>query len=309
MTTGYIGLGNMGGALARRLMAAGPLQVFDLNPDAVGAFAHDGATPMPSLAALAAGCDTILLCLPRSETVRQVIFGADGILQGARPGSLIIDQTTGTPEMTRTMARELAAHGVTLCDAPVSGGPNGAAAGTIAMMVGATEADYPRVHAAIAPISPNIFHAGDVGAGQVIKLANNLLHHAQRLLSLEVMALAVRNGIAPARAVDIILAGSGRNYFLQHNMHPRILAGEMQSGFTLGLLLKDVGLATAMGRDSKVPMPIANLVQELYAMHLGELGGAAQVNTVAGLIDRNSGTRIVASSAPPEHHNTGETVG
>ncbi len=296
MAIGYIGLGNMGGALASRLQLKRQLLVHDISTSAIGRLEAVGAQSAANPAAIAATCGVILLCLPKSAHVRAVIFGENGILGPARPGTLIVDQTTGDPEATRAMAAELAEHGIELVDAPVSGGPNGAKAGQIAMMVGASELQFDRLLPILHDISPNVFHAGDVGAGQVIKLANNLLHHSQRLLSLEVLSLAVRNGLDPARAVDILLASSGRNYFLEHNMHPRILAGEMVSGFTLDLLYKDVSLATALGETSGVPMPITNLIRELYRMHLNDLGGETQVNTIARTVDRLAAISIVGSA-------------
>ncbi len=295
MTIGYIGLGNMGGALASRLLLKHQLLVFDTNQSAIDRLAAEGAQTATSTGALARHCDIILLCLPKSTHVRAVLFDDGGVLSTARPGTLIVDQTTGDPEATRVMAAELSKHGIELVDAAVSGGPNGAKAGRIAMMVGASEAQYERLLPILQDISPNIFHAGDVGAGQVIKLANNLLHHSQRLLSLEVLSLAVRNGLDPSRAVDILLASSGRNYFLEHNMRPRILAGEMVSGFTLDLLYKDVSLATSLGEGSGVPMPITNLIRELYRIHLNDLGGETQVNTIARTVDRLAGTSIVGA--------------
>lgn len=296
MTIGYIGLGNMGGALASRLQLKRQLLVYDISDTATRRLETLGVRPAPDPAAIGADCEIILLCLPKSVHVRDVVFGENGILSSARRGTLIVDQTTGDPKATRAMADELAEYGIELIDAPVSGGPNGASAGRIAMMVGASQSQYERILPILQDISPNIFHAGEVGAGQVIKLANNLLHHSQRLLSLEVLSLAARNGLDPSKAVDILLASSGRNYFLEHNMHPRILAGEMVSGFTLDLLYKDVSLATALAESSGVPMPITSLIRELYRIHLNDLGGETQVNRVAQTIDRLAGTSIVGSA-------------
>lgn len=295
MTLGYVGLGNMGGALARRLQLRHPLQVYDLDRSTVERMATHGATPCAGLAELAARCEVIFLCLPTSHHVQGVIFGEKGLAAAARPGTLIVDQTTGNPIATRAMASELASRGIDLIDAPVSGGPRGAEAGTIAMMVGATSAQYARVEPILHAISPNVFHAGGIGNGQVIKIANNMLHHAQRILSLEALALAVKNGIEPRKAVDIILASSGQNYYIDQNMHSRVLTGKLASGSTLGLLHKDVRLATQLGVDSGVPMFLGNLVQEFYQLCINEMGRETQANAVALVVDRMAGTQIVPS--------------
>lgn len=294
---GYVGLGNMGGALAQRLVCQHPLQVYDRNEESVSKLVASGAIACTGLAQMADQCDLILLCLPSSREVREVIFGEGGLAAHLRPGTLIVDQTTGDPQATRAMAAQLAQQDVELIDAPVSGGPRGASAGTIAIMVGANPEQYARIEPLLQTISPNLFHAGDVGAGQVIKLANNMLHHSQRLLTLEAMSLAVKNGVAPAKAVEILLASSGRNYYTEHNLESRILAGKLASGFTLELLLKDVRLATQLGADSGVPLFFANLVREFYQMCASELGSDAQVNSVALLVDRIAGTQLV----PKDH--------
>ena len=253
---------------------------------------EQGATACTGLKDLAARCDIILLCLPTSDHVRTVIFGEGGLASAARAGTLIVDQTSGDPTATRAMAAELEASGIQLMDAPVSGGARGADAGTIAIMIGATPAQYERIAPVLQCISPNLFHAGGIGTGHVAKLANNLLSGGQRLLSLEAMALAVKNGIEPKTALEIILASGGRNLYMEKFM-PNIINGKLASGFALGLLHKDVRLACQLGADSGVPMLFGNLAKEVYRMAINEMGPEAQVNTVALTMDRLAGTHVV----------------
>ncbi len=293
ITLGYVGLGHMGGALARRLLGHGPLYVHDLNREAVQRLVDAGATAPQSLAELGAQCDIVLLCLPASPQVRDVLFGTGGLVHHLRRGSMVVDQSTGDPNATREMAAQLRERGIDLVDAPVSGGPRGADAGNIAIMVGASDAQLARVEPVLKLISPKIFHAGALGSGQVIKLANNLMHHAQRLLTLEAVSLAVRNGVSAAKAVEIMLASSGRNYYMEQNMYSRVLAGQLVTGFTLDLVLKDVGLATQLGQESGVPLSIGNLVREYYETCRAEMGGKAEVNAVACRFDRLAGTAMV----------------
>jgi 3-hydroxyisobutyrate dehydrogenase len=291
MQIGYIGLGSMGGALARRLQLQHPLRVHDANPEAVRRMVEKGATACPPQQ-IAADCDVIFLCLPTSNHVRTVLFGDAGIARHARPGTLFVDQTTGDPTVTRALASELEAIGLELMDAPVSGGARGADAGTIAIMIGATPAQYERIEPVLRTISPNLFHAGSLGCGHVAKLANNLLSGGQRLLSLEAMALAVKNGLEPKRAMEIILASGGRNLYMEKFM-PNIIQGKLASGFTLGLLHKDVRLACQLGDDSGVVMHFGNLAKEFYQMALNEMGPDVQVNSVALTMDRLAGTHVV----------------
>jgi 3-hydroxyisobutyrate dehydrogenase len=296
MEIGYVGLGNMGGALARRLQLSHPLTVFDLSATAIQEMVACGATAASSLGHLAAKCDVILLCLPTSAHVRSVIFSETGLIGQLRPDTLIIDQTTGDPNMTREMASELAAKGMVLIDAPVSGGRTGAAAGTIAIMVGAAAEHYSRCHQLLAAISPNIFHAGDVGAGHAAKLVNNMLSGAQRLLTFEALALAEKSGIKPETACAIRSAGGARNAFLERSMGS-VIQGRLGVGFTLALMHKDVRLACQLGSDLGVPMLFGNLTREVYQMCISEMGQNADVNTAALMIDRLAGSHVVPPGA------------
>jgi 3-hydroxyisobutyrate dehydrogenase len=296
MNIGYVGLGSMGGALARRLQLTHSLRVYDLDAASVAGLVEKGAHACATLAELAAGCEVILLCLPTSAHVRTAIFGKDGLEAGLRPGTLLVDQTTGDPQATRAMAAELASRQVTLIDAPVSGGVQGADAGTIAIMIGAEPEDYARAQPILSAISGNLFHAGGIGAGQVMKLVNNHLSGAQRLLTLEAVALAVKNGIDPARACEILVAGGARNSFTEKFMLPHIIHGRLEVGFTLGLMHKDMRLACDLGAASGVPLFFGNLAREMYQVCISQMGPQAQVHTAAVVMDRLAGTQVVGTS-------------
>lgn len=293
MATGYVGVGSMGGALASRMQISRKLVVFDRMDANIERLVQEGAERAVDLPSLAAQCDLIFLCLPTSKEVREVIFGEGGLRATLKPGTVIVDQSTGDPNETRRMAADLAAQGVEMIDAPVSGGIAGAKAGTIAIMVGGTEAQYANILPVLQEISPNIFHAGEIGNGHVIKLVNNLMSTAQRILSFEAMALAAKNGVPPRKAVDILLAGGGRNAFLEKMMSPRILEGKLNVGFTLGLAHKDARLACQLGIDSGVPMFFGNVTRELYQTCIAEKGANAQVDTIGQFYDRLAGTQVV----------------
>jgi 3-hydroxyisobutyrate dehydrogenase len=295
MEIGYVGLGSMGGALAGRLQLTHNLLVHDQNEAAVHRLMEAGSSAADSLTDLGGRCEVILLCLPTSDHVRAVLFGDDGLAAAVKPGTLIIDQTTGDPHLTRAMAEELGRRGVDLIDAPVSGGVRGAEAGTIAIMVGATQEQYDRALPILSAISPNVFHAGGVGNGHVIKLVNNVLSAAQRLLTFEGMALAAKNGVEPRTAQTILVASGGRNAYMEKIMGPNVLNGKLAAGFTLGLAHKDVRLACQLGVDSGVPMLLGNLTREIYQMCMNEMGRDAQVDTAALVVDRIAGTHVVPS--------------
>jgi 3-hydroxyisobutyrate dehydrogenase len=292
MQIGYLGLGQMGGALARRLQASYPLKVFDINPATVRQLVDAGATACKSGKELGENCDVVFTCLQTSGQVESAIFGKDGLASGMKAGGLIVDQTTGDAHATRRMAARLMEQRLELMDAPVSGGPQYAAAGTIAIMAGCTAQQYTRIEPTLKSISPNVFHCGDVGTGHVAKVCNNLMAASQRLLTFEVVALAVKNGLTPEQAVEVMLKSSGRNYTLDVTMRRHILPGELFQGFTLGLMHKDVGLAMQLAASSGVPLFFGGLVRQFYQSIINERGADADVNYAVKVFERLADVQI-----------------
>jgi 3-hydroxyisobutyrate dehydrogenase len=297
MKLGYVGVGSMGGALAARLCLSHELEVFDLSAAAVAKLEAAGARGLASARDVGASNDIVFVCLQTSDQVRTAIFGEDGIAAGMKPGGMIVDQTTGDAFKTKEMARELEARGIELIDVPVSGGPQYAAAGTIALLAGGTDAQYARVLPALEAISPNIFHCGPVGSGHVMKVVNNLMAASQRLLTFEVVSLAVKNGLDPNTVVEALLKSSGRNYTLDVTFRRHILSGELFQGFTLGLMHKDVKLATKLADDSKVPLFLGGLVGEYYRTIINEIGSDEDVNMAVRYFEKASGAAICPEGA------------
>ena len=290
---GSVGLGNMGGALAERLALSKQVLAFDLSETARQRLAKAGAEIAPSVADVAQRCDVILLCLPTSQHVETALKGEGGLAAAVRPGTIVVDQTSGDPNITRRLAAELAEQGVALIDAPVSGGPQGAAAGTIAIMVGSDAATFEKVKPIFDAITFNVFHAGEIGAGQVIKLANNLLSGGTRLLSLEAVTLAVKNGVSAETAVKILLASGGANFWLGKYGESLLVNGEIGSSFTLGLIHKDVKLACQMGVDSGMPMFFGNPAKEFYQMAINAYSADTPVNNIALLVEKVANANFI----------------
>lgn len=280
---GYVGLGAMGGALARRLMLTHTLRVFDIRPEAVGEFAEEGAIAAQDGASLARESDVILLCLPRSSDVRDAIFGAGGVAEGLAPGKILIDQTTGDPDETRAMAAKLAESGVTMIDAPVSGGIAGAEAGTIAIMVGGPPDVVAQVGSVFDSISPNIFHCGDIGSGHVMKLVNNTLGACCRLATLETVAMGRKYGLSLEKMTEVLNKSSGRNNYTE-SLLPKMIEGKKSSSFAMSLSLKDVSLGTKLGMECGAPMMIANLARGLLQQGVHKFGEEVSLDEAATLI-------------------------
>jgi 3-hydroxyisobutyrate dehydrogenase len=287
MQLGYVGLGNMGAALARRLLRKDKMRVYDLRPEAMGKLVGLGADSSQSPKALATESDLVMTCLPTSKEVREVIFGSDGLASGLKKGAIIADMTTGDPSATREMARDLAASGITLVDAPVSGGPHGADAGTIAIMVGAPAEAYARVKPIFETISPNIFHCGDVGTGHAMKLINNVVAAGVRMVTFEAVTMGIKSGLSLETCARMLAKGSARSYTTEITL-PKFVKGELKTNFTLGLMLKDVRLATELGLANASPMPVANLVREIFQIAVNELGAESDVNSLVHLHERQS---------------------
>lgn len=288
MELGYIGLGAMGSALARRLMLTHTLRVLDINPDAIAEFSEQGAIPVQDGTSLARESDIVMLCLPRSSDVREAIFGDGGLAEGLTAGKIVIDQTTGDPDETRALAEELAAIGVTMIDAPVSGGAPAAEAGTIAIMVGGPAAIFEEVRPLLESISPNLFHCGGVGNGHVMKLVNNTLGACCRLATLETVAMGRKYGLSLEKMTEVLNKSSGQNNYTR-TMLPKMVEGKPSSNFAMALSLKDVTLGTKLGMECGAPMMIPNLTRGLLQQGVQAHGDQATLDAAITMIESMAG--------------------
>jgi len=292
MHVGFIGLGNMGAPLARRLCTDHTLWVFDQSQTAVDTLSGADAQVAKSAAELAESVDIVLTCLPTSEDLRSLLFGDQQVASVLKAGTMLIDMTTGVPAITRDLAAKLALDGIDLIDAPVSGGPKGATAGTIAIIVGGSAAQFSRALPVLSSISSNVMHAGDVGAGHAVKAGNNLLNLVCRLATFEVVSLLVRAGVTPENAVAIIQKSSGRNYATEITLPDNILSGTLHQGFTMGLMHKDSSVALQMAADLNVPLPISTTAFANLKQAMNEHGQESDMSAVALTYENDSGARI-----------------
>jgi 3-hydroxyisobutyrate dehydrogenase len=290
---GYIGLGVMGGALARRLLRETALTVFDLSPERCAEFAALGATVAGSPAEVGAASDIVLTCLPTSAHVREVIFGDNhGLIRGLRPGGLIVDQTSGATAATRAMATELQGTGIELIDAPVSGGPQGADAGTIAIMVGGSDEQYARAAPVLTVISPNTAHVGPLGAGHTLKAVNNMMSAANRLLAFEAVAIAAANGLDPAIVVEMINKSSGRNNATMSVFPNNIFTDNFDARFTMALMEKDVALAAELAGNGFEHLTLTPLILRNYRMGIERFGRNGDIHDMLRFYEEAAGSKI-----------------
>jgi 3-hydroxyisobutyrate dehydrogenase-like beta-hydroxyacid dehydrogenase len=279
MKIGFVGLGNMGGPMCRNMMKGVNHQVVvhDLNPDAVRACTEAGATAAESLAALAAECDLVFTSLPTPKAVEAVV---DGIAPTVRPGTVMFDLSTNAPAVVKRLHAGLAAQGVTLLDAPVTGGVVKATDGTLVIMIGGDEAAFEQNRAILATFSGQLVHVGPVGSASVAKLINNMLLLCNSAAAAEGLMIGAMAGIDMRKLTAIIQNGSGDSAAAR-NLATRGLTGEFKASFALDLAYKDLGLAVDLEAEYGVPGLLAPQALALLRMARGM--GFGQLDTTAML--------------------------
>ncbi|MBH80593.1 MAG: 3-hydroxyisobutyrate dehydrogenase [Gammaproteobacteria bacterium] len=268
-TIGFVGLGNMGGHMARNLVGAGhELKVFDLVPELMESVT--GAAGQASAADTAASVDVFISMLPAGRHVAGLY---NDVFDAFAPNTLLIDCSTIDPETARSVAQQAEQHGLDMLDAPVSGGTAGAEAGTLSFMVGGSDAALARANELLDVMGANIFHAGPSGAGQIAKVCNNMLLAIHMAGTAEALALGVNNGLDPAVLSEIMKQSSGGNWSLNvYNPYPGVMDGVPASrgyagGFLVDLMTKDLDLAMDTAAQSRSSVPMGSLAKNLYRVH------------------------------------------
>lgn len=271
---GFVGLGTMGGQMARRLVASGyEVTGHDVSADRARQAAEAGVHPAASPAAAAKGADVVLSSLPDPAVVRRAYLGESGVLSAARSGATFIDLSTIDPDTWREVATAGKPAGVDCLDAPVSGGPAEAGNGKLVFLVGGDAAVLERCRPLLLTLGTDIHHVGPLGSGLVVKIVNNMMSMANVAVAAEAMVLGVKAGVDPQRLFDILSTSGGRSHhFLKR--FPNVLAGDFTPHFGIGLSRKDVSLALAMAARLEMPVPLAAAVRQVYeAAHAQGFGG------------------------------------
>jgi 3-hydroxyisobutyrate dehydrogenase-like beta-hydroxyacid dehydrogenase len=288
---GIVGVGNMGGRIARRIVAGGfDLVGFDANPAQAAAV---GVPAAGSLAELVEGADIVLLSLPDSKVIEGVVRGDGGILAGARAGQIVVDLSTAAPGSTMELHAELGARGVELVDAGISGGAAAAEQGTLTIMAGGSEAALELVRPVLETFSSRIYHMGSSGSGHTAKLLNNFLNGISLSATAEVMVAARKAGLDLQRFLDVVNHSSGVN-FATLNRFPRIVEGNyLEGGLTSNLMMKDLMLYVDLARSLGVPALNASGCLASFGLAAG-LGYGDQISNrvVDAIGDVAGGTRL-----------------
>ncbi|CAM3901115.1 NAD(P)-dependent oxidoreductase [Paracidovorax anthurii] len=283
-TIGVIGLGNMGRGMALSLRRGGFEVVgTDASEATRVALALEGVPVVASIAEVMATADAVVLSLPTAAVVSEVVAGPQGLIRHARAGVPVIDTSTSHPATTRALAAQLAQAGMELIDAPVSGGPRGALNGTLTMVIGGSEAGIARAEPVLAAMSAKRIHVGEVGAGHVAKIANNLLCAAHLLVAGEVARMAEKAGVPTERLLQGINGGSGRSFVTEHNFPIWVSSGAFDSGFTMKLMRKDVRLSQELIGALDIDLPLSAKVAELWALSAATIGDGEDFNRIVEL--------------------------
>lgn len=284
---GFIGLGIMGQGMARNLLKAGfPLRVWNRTHSKTEQLVAEGATAASSPADVAAHCTIILTCVSDTPDVEAVLLHENGIIFGAEAGNLIIDCSTISPQATQRFAGILAQKGVHLLDAPVSGGSEGAARGTLSIMVGGEAAEFERALPVLQAMGKTITHVGPTGAGQTVKLVNQILVVVTMLGISEALLFAQAGGLDLAKVLTAVSGGAAGSWMLS-NRGPQVIQRDWRPGFTIDLQQKDLRLvldtADALGVPALATSTVFNLYRTLQQQGLGAEGNHALVKALENL--------------------------
>jgi len=291
---GFVGLGVMGKPMARNLLKAGfALTVHNRSRAAVEELAAEGAARAFSPAEVARASEVVVTCLPGPADVEQVYLGPDGVVDGAQPGSVLIDMSTIDPATHRKIAAAAAERGASYLDAPVSGGPAGAQSGTLTIMVGGEAGVLERARPVLQAMGERTYHMGPVGAGAATKLINNMMAAVNCAGMAEGMVLAVKSGLDPALFAEVVGNSSGASRMFA-SLVPEILKRNFEPGFTIDLHYKDVRLAVELGYALGVRLLASSIASQVLQEARGAGLGKQAIDAQVIPLERLSGVEVKA---------------
>jgi 2-hydroxymethylglutarate dehydrogenase len=291
---GFIGLGAMGVHMAGNLVKAGyPLVVYDLNPKPVEELVSSGARKTGSSADAAAGVEVVITMLPADDEVKAVYLGLGGVLEGASPGTVLIDMSSIAPHTSKFVAAEAGKKGLKFLDAPVSGGTVGAQKATLTIMVGGEKALLDEHREILQTMGKTIYHVGDVGMGETVKMVNQMLVGINLAGIVEALVVGTKLGVAPETLYKIIRASSGNSFMLDSRVPKFIFPGNFtQPGFAVDLLRKDMGLALESAKVNKVPLHVTSQAYQYYTRATAEGLGKKDMSIIVELLEKTVGVQV-----------------
>ena len=295
MDIGFVGLGNMGGPMAVNMAKNGhKLTVHDLRKESAIELLEMGAEWSDTPKGVVGKNEVVFTSLPVPRDVETVVLGENGIVEGTSGDNIYVDLSTNSPTTIRRIHDECALKGIKVLDAPVSGGTYGAAAGTLAVMVGGDEEIFKQIKPALDAIGSHVVYCGPIGNGMVTKICNNLLSMGIGVLMSEALTLGVKAGMDLEVLADVITNSTGGNKRLADKFPRFLFQGNFEPGFATALAAKDVRLATDLGREYGIPMELSNLVDQRHVEALFKGWGHEDSDAVAKLQEEKSGIQLLS---------------
>jgi 3-hydroxyisobutyrate dehydrogenase len=293
MKAGFIGLGQMGHHMASNILRKGNchLVVHDIRKEAASSLIKEGAEWADTPAQVASLCDIVITCLPTPKIVEEVVYGSNGLKEGWKKGDIYIDMSTNSPSLIRKIAQDAHLQGVTVLDAPVSGGTAGAQAGTLTIMVGGDTSALNKVKGILEAMGKKIVHVGDVGCGNIAKLINNMISLVCNSVSAEAFLLGKKAGINPKVLWEIVAASTGDNGCVRRYPNTTF-KGNFEPGFKISLAYKDIGLAIDLGNESGISLPLAVEVKKELQKSMEEGFSDKDVDAVILPMEKAAGVKV-----------------
>jgi len=292
-TIGFIGLGSMGRPMAGNLLKAGyTLRVHDIVADAVAALVAGGAGSRRSPREVAADAEAVITMLPDSPDVETVLLGADGVVHGARPGTIVIDMSTIDPAVTRKLGDALKARGLRFVDAPVGRTSAHAEAGTLYIMVGGEPADVAAVEPLLRAMGSDVVHCGGVGSGITMKIVNNYLSCASSVLTAECLVLGIKAGLRLETMLQVLTNTAAKTAHLEMTYPAKAFKGDFTPGFAVDLAHKDLGIGLRLGAEQRVPLAMGAVARELYSAARARGKGRLDYTGIVTLLEEMAGVEV-----------------
>jgi len=291
-TVGFIGLGNMGGPMALNLVKAGfALVVHDLDATKVERLAARGAAKATSAEEVAAAADRTICIVETTAQAQDVIAGAHGIIKTAKPGHIVVCMSTIDPFVAQRLGEQLAARGIAMLDAPVSGGTERAATGELSIIAGGAKETFAACEDLFRAMGKNLFHVGTLGQGLAMKLVNNMLVQVNTVAVAEALVMGVKAGLDPRTIYDVIRVSTGTSYAFDARV-PRILSRDFSPTGTVDISFKDQELETAFAKQLGVPLFLANVSQQVYQMARAAGLGKEDGTAIVKVLERLAGVQV-----------------
>jgi 3-hydroxyisobutyrate dehydrogenase-like beta-hydroxyacid dehydrogenase len=285
---GFIGLGLMGKPMAKRIVAAGhSLKVYNRSKGPVEELARQGAVPAGSPKEASTGAEIVILMLPDSPEVREVVLGVNGVAEGAEAGTVVIDMSTVSPQTERELESRLAGLGIKYLDAPVTGGTAGAEQGTLTIMVGGDYDAFKRANQILSLLGKRVIYMGPSGSGQLAKLCNQISVVLSLLGACEALHFAKKAGLDLQKVMEILTTGAGSSWQLV-NLGPRILARDFQPGFKAEHLAKDLRIISEITHNLSLPLPGTALVYQFFKSLVGKGRGGLGTQALITVLEEMS---------------------